>query len=44
MEQTYVQEQRGWTNSNGTEGQTLAETAAAAQGCVEICFTQKCQN
>jgi len=44
MEQTYVQEQRGWTNLNGMEDQTLAETAAAAQGCVEICFTQKCQN
>jgi len=44
MEQTYVQEQRGWTNSNETEDQTLAETAAVAQGCVEICFTQKCQN
>jgi len=41
MEQTYVQEQRGWTNSNGTEDQTLVETAAAAQGCAKICFTQK---
>ena len=40
MEQTYVQEQQGWTNSNGTEGQTLAETAIAAQGCVDLFYAK----